>query len=199
MSDSARGSLLVVGGSPSERERWVRTLSDLSSVSDVADASTGLERLSPSVEVLLVHRDLPDREPSAFLSAVRERGYAVRAALLTPVAPTENIVDRGFDAWLGTPVEEARLRRAVESLFACRAYDRAVADLYRLARRRGTDRRSVSPEEVEGAREAADEALAAIDTADREALLANSPSAFGPDTAEGPDDGPADGGTAGVE
>lgn len=178
MSDSAQGSVLVVGGSTRERERWVRALSELTGAVGAADGPAALDRLSDEVEVVLVHRDLSGEEPAAFVSAVRDRGHAVRAALLTPAAPTTDIVEQGFDAWFRTPVDEGRLRRGVESLFACRAYDRAITDLYQLARQRTASEPSVTPERVQAAREAADEALADIDTADREALLANSPTAF---------------------
>ncbi len=180
MSESACGAALVVGGSERERERWRTALVDLVSTEAVADGAEALTCIDEGVEVLVVHRDLPDREASELIATVRDRGFSVRAVLLSPERPEGDVVAQGFDAWLQTPVEADLLVRTVEGLLACRRYDRAIADLYELASEhagREADTLTVR-ERIHEARSEADAALAAVETIDREALLANSPAAF---------------------
>lgn len=180
MSQSARGSALIVGGPEAERERLAEVIAGPVAAVAVADGSAALARLEPETEVLLVHRDLPDRDAPALLAAARDRGFTFRAALLTPDPPETDVVTQGFDAWLHVPADEERLTRTVEGLLACRHYDQAIADLYDLASERAADDDDTmaTRERIETARAEADAALEAIDTIDREALLANSPSAF---------------------
>lgn len=182
MSESANGVALVVGGSAAERERWTEALDEHARVDAdaVADGATALDRIHRDVQALLVHRELPDFEASELLSRVREQGVAVRAALLSPESPTEEVVTLGFDAWLRLPVESELLARTVDGLLACRAYDRAIAELYELATEQAQDEMDrAARDRVEAAREEADAALEAIDPIDRKALLANNPSALG--------------------
>lgn len=183
MSESAREEALVVGGSEAERSRWTAALADLVDPVAVADGTDALERADAGTELLLVHRDLPERTAAELVAAVRERGITVRAALLTPETPETDVVDRGFDAWLLTPVDEGLLQRTVEGLLACRRYDRAIADLYALASERATEEAETmeARERIEAARADADAALEAVESIDREALLANSPAAFSDD------------------
>lgn len=181
MSESARDAALIVGGSDRERERWAGALAGLvDTVTAVADAADALARFDASVEVALVHRDLPDRDASSFVASARERGHTFRAALLTPERPEGEVVSQGFDAWLLVPVGAETLVRTVEGLLACRRYDRAIADLYELASERapeGADTMAVR-ERIHAARDEADAALEAVEAIEREALLANSPAAF---------------------
>lgn len=182
MSESAHGAALVVGGSAAERERWAGALAEHARVDAdaVADGATVLDRIHRDVEALLVHRELPEYEAPELLARIRERGFAVRAALLSPEAPTDDIVALGFDAWLRLPVEPELLAGTVDGLLACRAYDRAIADLYELAAAQAQDEADqTARDRVEAARKEADAALEAIGTIDRKALLANSPSARG--------------------
>ena len=185
MSESAREGALVVGGSEAERSRWAAALADLVDPVAAADGAEALERVGPETEILLVHRDLPERTATELVAAVRERGITVRAALLTPETPETDVVERGFDAWLLTPVEEGLLQQTVEGLLACRRYDRAIADLYALASEQATEEAETMEvrERIEAARTNADAALEAVESIDREALLANSPAAFRDDHA----------------
>jgi hypothetical protein len=177
MSESARGAALVVGGSSAERDRWQAALAGHLCTDAARDAAGALDQIGPATEILLVHRELPDESAAGVVAAARDDGATVRAALLTPVTPEGNVVALGFDAWLRTPVDAELLARTVEGLLACRAYDRAIADLYELATE--TAGTGDSPRgRVEAARAEADAALAAVETIDREALLANSPAAF---------------------
>ncbi|WP_276260321.1 hypothetical protein [Haloglomus litoreum] len=180
MSKSARGAALVVGGSDAERNRWAEALPDHVTPVTVADGTEALAQLEPETEVLLVHRDLPDRDAPALVTEARERGATFRAALLSPEAPETDVVAEGFDAWLLVPVEPDLLTRTVEGLLACRRYDRAIGELYDLASERAAagDDRLGAHERLGTARAEADAALEAIETIDRRALLANSPAAF---------------------
>ncbi len=180
MSESARGGVLVVGGSESERERWQMALVDLVSTDAVADGTEALACIDDGVEVLVVHRGLADQAASELVATVRDREFTVRAALLSPERPEGDVVAQGFDAWLQTPVEADLLVRTVEGLLACRRYDRAVGDLYELASEHaGPEADTLAVRErIHEARAEADAALAAVETIDREALLANSPAAF---------------------
>jgi hypothetical protein len=179
MSKSVRGAALVVGGSDAERDRWVEALAGHITPVPVGDGSEALAQLDPETEVLLVHRDLPDRDAPTLLTAARERGYTFRAALLTPEAPETDVVTEGFDAWLLTPVEADLLTRTVEGLLACRRYDRAIAELYDIASEQAAAGDDIGARErFETARAEADAALEAIEAIDRRALLANSPTAF---------------------
>jgi len=174
MSGSAPDTTLVVGGSAAERERWTGMLADVDGA--VADGAAALDRFAPDIEALLVHRGLPERTAPALVSAARERGFAFRAALLTPEAPTADIVALGFDAWLLTPVDSELLARTAEGLLACRDYDRAISALYEVASEGADGGTDAAREQVEAARERADAALQAID---RRALLANNHSVVG--------------------
>ncbi|MFB6205615.1 MAG: hypothetical protein ABEJ05_03680 [Haloglomus sp.] len=180
MSQSARSEALVVGGSRAEQERWTEALVPLVRPTAVADGAAALERIDSEVDVLLVHRDLPDQAASDLVVRAREQGYTFRAALLAETTPEEDVVEQGFDTWLLTPVEEELLTRTVEGLLACRRYDRAISNLYTLASEQATEGTDTMTgrERVEAARAEADAALEAVDTIDREALLANSPAVF---------------------
>lgn len=173
--------MLVVGGSTAQRERWTGALAEHARVDadDVGDGSAALGRLDAGVEAVLVHRDLPEYGAPELLSRLREQGTPVRAALLSTTAPEADTVALGFDAWLRLPVEPELLAQTVEGLLACRAYDRAIAELYEIASeqaRNGENR--AARDRVETARREADAALEAVDPIDRKALLANSPAAF---------------------
>lgn len=180
MSKSARGAALVVGGSDAERSRWAEALTGLVTPVTAADGTEALAQLDPETEVLLVHRDLADRDAPALVTAARERGGTFRAALLSPEAPETDVVAAGFDAWLLVPVEADLLTRTVEGLLACRRYDRAIAELYNIASEQAAEGGDTlgTREGFETARAEADAALEAIETIDRRALLANSPAAF---------------------
>jgi hypothetical protein len=175
MSGSAPDTTLVVGGSAAERECWTGMLADVdgADAGAVADGAAALDRFAPDVEALLVHRELPERTAPALVSTARERGFAFRTALLTPEAPTADIVALGFDAWLLTPVDSELLARTAEGLLACRDYDRAISALYEVASEGADGGTDAAREQVEAARERADAALQAIETIDRRALLAN--------------------------
>jgi len=181
MSGPGPDTMLVVGGSAAERERWTGMLADVDGADAevVTDGAAALDRLAPDVEALLVHRELPERTAPALVSAARERGIAFRAALLAPEAPTTDIVALGFDAWLLTPVDPELLARTAEGLLACRAYDRAISALYEVASEGADEGTDTAREQVETARERADAALQAIETIDRRALLANNHTVVG--------------------
>lgn len=167
-------SVLVVGGDTRERERRLGVLPRAVAAGEAPDGTAALERLTTDVDVLLVDHGLQDYTPSEFITTARERGYAVRGLLLRPSPPEYDPVERGFDAWLRTPVDPDSLVESVRTVLACRAYDDALKTLYHAAVEQAEGTHPVQDQVVE-LRKAADDALAAVDSVDARALLANAP------------------------
>jgi CheY-like chemotaxis protein len=167
-------SVLVVGGDTRERERRLAALPRAVAAGEVPDGTAALERLTADVDVLLVDHGLQDYTPSEFITTARERGYAVRGLLLRPSPPEYDPVQRGFDAWLRTPVDPDSLVESAGTVLACRAYDDALRALYHAAVKQAGGVRPTR-DRVKELRTAADEALAAVDSVDARALLANAP------------------------
>jgi DNA-binding NarL/FixJ family response regulator len=150
-------------------------------VDTVPSGAAALDHLARDVEVLVVDDGMPDYPPGELATVAREREHSFRAVLVAPPARCEDPVPMGFDLHLHPPVDADALVEAVETAFACRTYDRAIRAFYRTATTRA-EGESISRERIEECRAAADAALAAVDTATRESLLANRPPALDADT-----------------
>lgn len=159
----------------------------LESEYDVRTAYGGdeaLDRVDDGVDVALVDRLMPDRSGDEVLSAIREKEYGVKVAMVTAVEPDFDIIEMGFDDYVVKPVRREELLEVVNGLLQRGTYDTQLQEYFALVSKRAaleaekTDRELAEStayddlnERIETLRERLDETTAKMDDEDFEAVL----------------------------
>ncbi|MFW5919646.1 MAG: response regulator [Halanaeroarchaeum sp.] len=103
---------------------------------DVRTANSGseaLEEMSEAVDVALLDRRMPTISGDELLEEIRDRGYAVRVAMVTAIDPDFDVLEMGFDDYLTKPVSREDLEEIVEELLSRKSYDEDVQRYFSLA------------------------------------------------------------------
>ncbi len=96
------------------------------------DGETALEKMTESVEVVLLDRRMPGLSGDEVLQAIREKGYDSRVVMVTAVDPDFDIIEMGFDDYLVKPVSKNDLLDIVEKVQTRSAYEAEVQEYYSL-------------------------------------------------------------------
>lgn len=180
---SDRAPLVIVTRDLSVSELYSLRLDDEYDVRTAYDSEEAFERVDDA-SVVLVDRWLPDRSGSELVSALREQGVSCRAGMISRVEPEIDVVERGFDACLVTPVTEEELNETVETLLKRLEYEELLeevtvlqSELVALERGRADEELAGDEEyrelaaEVDRLRSRLDEVVAELERADFDAAL----------------------------
>ena len=102
------------------------------------DGREALELVDDSVDVILLDRRMPGLSGDDVLDELRDLGYRCPVGMVTAVEPDFDIVEMGFDDYIGKPVGADELREFVSSLQAVSEYDSDVQELFRLSAKRAS-------------------------------------------------------------
>lgn len=164
MSDAAGGAaaedddpvVLVVEDERELRELYATWLAARYEVRTAGTTAEGIDALDPEVDVALLDRRLPDGSGDEVLSALRERDFNCRVAMITAVAPDFDILEMGFDDYLVKPVSRDELIEVVETMLSRRTYDDQVRRYAALVSKQVALAREKSEAELAASEEYAD-------------------------------------------
>ncbi|MHC3438861.1 HalX domain-containing protein [Natrialbaceae archaeon A-gly3] len=103
------------------------------SVETAYDGEEALEKMTDSVEVVLLDRRMPGLSGDEVLEKLRERGYDCRVVMVTAVDPDFDIIEMGFDDYLVKPVSKDELEEIVEDVQQRSEYEADIQEYYALA------------------------------------------------------------------
>ncbi len=136
MSETGGPQILVVDDEVDLAETYTSQLSSEYDVEAVCNGPAALEALSPSVDIVLLDRTLPERSSYEVLRAIRERGLETRVAIVTAEEADFDIIELPIDDYVEKPVSEAALLGTVAQLLRCLAYDEQLQEYYALTAKR---------------------------------------------------------------
>ena len=102
------------------------------SVETAYDGNEALEKMSDSVEVVLLDRRMPGLSGDEVLAELREAGYDCRVVMVTAVDPDFDIIEMGFDDYLVKPVSRDELVEMVEDVSNRSEYESVIQEYYAL-------------------------------------------------------------------
>ena len=97
------------------------------------DGEEALEKMTDSIEVVLLDRRMPGLSGDEVLEKIRERGYDSRVVMVTAVDPDFDIIEMGFDDYLVKPVSKDELEEIVEDVRKRSEYEADIQEYYVLA------------------------------------------------------------------
>ncbi|WP_255191509.1 HalX domain-containing protein [Natronobeatus ordinarius] len=139
------------------------------SVATAYDGEEALEKLTDSVEVVLLDRRMPGISGDEVLEEIREAGYDCRVVMVTAVDPDFDIIEMGFDDYLVKPVSKDDLHEIVNSVLRRSSYAADVQEYYSLVSKKAllesekTDHELAETEEYQRLRDRLDEHRVRID------------------------------------
>jgi DNA-binding response OmpR family regulator len=185
MTDTDRGTVLIVDDEPAVAEGHAERLRDRYDCRVATDGRAGLAALDESVDVVLLDRRMPGLSGEEMLNRIRDGEYDCRVAMLTGVEPEVDVVEMGFDDYLTKPVTAERLRETVDALRHRSECDERLQRYFALASKvavleaehdraalAGDQRYAKLCEELSELRSAVDESLDGLPTRERYAVAA---------------------------
>lgn len=160
-------SILIVEDERLLAEFYSEVLSDPYDVEYVTDGESALDRLDPSVDVVLLDRDLPDMTGGAVLAAIRDRPIRPFVAFVTGRTPSIDDATLDFDAYLIKPLSPDRLKNTVADLLDRGRFADDVRELYGIDSRLAAIEEAVDAETLRTS-EAVDQLLARRDSLETE-------------------------------
>ncbi|ESP89515.1 HalX domain-containing protein [Candidatus Halobonum tyrrellensis] len=115
--------VLIVEDEPEVAALYEGYLADQYDVEVVNTGEDALDALDAETDAVLLDRRLPDMAGSEVLTAIRDRGFDCRVAMVTAVEPDVDIVEMGFDLYLVKPATRDDIHTAVERLGTRANYD----------------------------------------------------------------------------
>lgn len=113
-------------------ELW---LGDAYRVTTATDGETAMDRLDPSVDVVLLDRHMPGVTGEEVAARIRESPHDPWVVMVTAVDPDLDVIDMPFDEYLSKPVDGSELGRVVDRLLRIDDYGDRIDDLYAIARK----------------------------------------------------------------
>ncbi|SEH12601.1 Response regulator receiver domain-containing protein [Natronorubrum sediminis] len=102
------------------------------SVETAYNGETALERLTASIEIVLLDRRMPDQTGEDVLETIRDGGYDARVVMATAVDPDFDIIEMGFDDYLVKPISQTELLTAVDHVTQRATYESDMQTYYTL-------------------------------------------------------------------
>ena len=134
MTDAPR--VLVVDDEQDLADLYATWLSSDYAVETAYDGSTAIERLTDSLDVVLLDRRMSGVSGDEVLERVRADHPECGVAMITAVEPDFDILEMGFDAYVTKPIDEAELRDVLDRLLRRSAYTETLRRLFaRLSQR----------------------------------------------------------------
>jgi len=136
MNDDDSPVVLIVEDEPDVAETYRRWLEGAYAVRLAADGPAALDVIDETVDVVLLDRMMPGMSGQEVLAAIRERGLDCRVAMVTAVDADFDVIEMGFDEYLGKPPDRDELEAMVERLSERAALEDDMQEYYSLVARR---------------------------------------------------------------
>ncbi|ADD07283.1 receiver box response regulator (plasmid) [Natrialba magadii ATCC 43099] len=133
---SEQSEVLVVDDEPRLADLFESWLSAEWSVSTAYSGKEALEKITDTVNIVLLDRRMPEQSGDDVLSAIRSNGYDTRVVMVTAVDPDFDIIEMGFDDYLVKPVSKDELIASVEDVLGRAAYESSIREYYSLVSKR---------------------------------------------------------------
>jgi DNA-binding response OmpR family regulator len=132
MTKGRRATILVVDDEPAVADVYAEQLRDQYTVETAYSGEAALSKLDSTVDVVLLDRRMPDLSGDEVLSAIREKRYDTRVAMVTAVDPDFDIIEMPFDDYVIKPVSKADLFQTIEQLLRYADYEERLRECYSL-------------------------------------------------------------------
>jgi len=132
MTKGRRATILVVDDEPAVADVYAEQLRDRYTVETAYSGEAALSKLDSTVDVVLLDRRMPDLSGDEVLSAIREKRYDTRVAMVTAVDPDFDIIEMPFDDYVIKPVSKADLFQTIEQLRLYADYEERLRECYSL-------------------------------------------------------------------
>ncbi|ADB59811.1 response regulator receiver protein [Haloterrigena turkmenica DSM 5511] len=130
MSDGLE--ILVVDDEARLADLFAAWLQSEWTVDTAYDGEEALEKMSDSVEVVLLDRRMPGLSGDEVLERIRDAGYESRVVMVTAVDPDFDIIEMGFDDYLVKPVSKDELIEIVDDVADRTEYESDIQEYYAL-------------------------------------------------------------------
>jgi len=140
------GTVLIVDDDVDVADTYASQLSGQYEVRTAYSGQAAMEALSPSVDVVLLDRQLPKLSGSDVLETIRERDLEMRVAMVTGETADFDIIEMPFDDYVQKPASAQALVETVEHLERCLHYEEQVREYYALTAKRAALVESKTPE-----------------------------------------------------
>lgn len=130
MSDGP--AVLVVDDEARLADLFAAWLQDERAVETAYDGEEALEKMTDSVEVVLLDRRMPGLSGDEVLEQIRDDGYDSRIVMVTAVDPDFDIIEMGFDDYLVKPVSKDELVEMVDDVADRSDYESDIQEYYAL-------------------------------------------------------------------
>ena len=117
------------------------------------DGRTALEKMSDTVEIVLLDRRMPGLSGDEGLGESREEGDDARVVMVTAVDPDFDIIEMGFDDYLVKPVSKDELLDLVDRVHDRQEYASDVQEYFSLVSKRSLLQIEKSSQELENSAE----------------------------------------------
>ena len=153
MKRAGDGTVLIVDDDVDVADTYASQLSGQYEVRTAYSGQAAMEALSPSVDVVLLDRQLPKLSGSDVLETIRERDLEMRVAMVTGETADFDIIEMPFDDYLTKPVTQEDLIETVTQLKRRVSYEEQVREYYSLTAKWAALKESKSrPERAENER-----------------------------------------------
>ncbi|RKS84012.1 response regulator receiver domain-containing protein [Haloarcula quadrata] len=132
MTKGRQVTILVVDDEPAVADVYADQLGERYTVETAYSGEAALSKLDSAVDVVLLDRRMPDLSGDEVLSAIRERRYDTRVAMVTAVDPDFDIIEMPFDDYVLKPVSKADLFQTIEQLLLYADYEERLRECYSL-------------------------------------------------------------------
>ncbi|MDT3434335.1 response regulator [Haloarcula sp. 1CSR25-25] len=132
MTEGRRATILVVDDEPAVADVYAAQLRDRYAVETAYSGEAALSTLDAAVDVVLLDRRMPDLSGDEVLSAIREKRYDTRVAMVTAVDPDFDIIEMPFDDYVIKPVSAEALFQTIEQLLLYTEYEDRLRECYSL-------------------------------------------------------------------
>ncbi len=128
-------TVLIVDDEPELVGMHATMLEDRYEVKTATRGAEALDRLDPTVDVILMDRRMPEISGDELAQEIRARDFDVKIALVTAVEPELEVLKVPFDAYVVKPVRKRDLREIVEHLHDRRQYSAEIQELLTVSAR----------------------------------------------------------------
>ncbi|GGK69202.1 MULTISPECIES: response regulator [Haloarcula] len=132
MTKGRQATILVVDDEPAVADVYADQLGDRYTVETAYSGEAALSKLDSAVDVVLLDRRMPDLSGDEVLSAIREKRYDTRVAMVTAVDPDFDIIEMPFDDYVLKPVSKEDLFQTIEQLLLYADYEERLRECYSL-------------------------------------------------------------------
>lgn len=119
---------------------------------EVLTAESGteaLEKVTDTIDVVLLDRRMPDVSGDEVLERIREADFDCRVAMVSAVDPDFDVLGLGFDTYIKKPTSREELHETVEQLVRQSTYDERLRELFSKEAQLGAIRAEKDIEELD--------------------------------------------------